>query len=404
LPKTGTYLITLNENTKALTFTAIGHFLNDSFLVLFSILIVYYIAEGVSPVFLAVISAVYGIISGLLSTPVGSIADRNGNYAGLMLLGFLLIGISNIFFAFSFLFYREYFIALGSVLLGSGAAFYHPLGGSILQLKYGGKDAPKALGINGSLGSLGRAIFPVLIVLTLTFFGKVLGLLIISVYVLALGSAVYLGLKGISVKTVTERNAKHVKSSLVPYMYILLPLALMVFVRSMFTFGVMMYVPTYMTELYKSKIVMGVVLTLGYAMAIFGQPYFGRITSSLGGRTVLIITTVGAALAFLLFMAIDNFYAQIVLFAIYSFFAYSGFPNLLGYVGQIVDRSALARANGIIWGIGNSVGGAIGALVGGSLIAVIGMEKVMWVFVAFSLISVALLITLPRTRSQPTTP
>ncbi len=392
----------MNEKTQALIFTAIGHYLNDSFLVLISILIVYYLIAGVSPVFLAVASAVYSIISGLLSTPIGSVADRNGNYVELMLFGFILIGIANILFAASFVMYRLYFIALGSVLLGSGAAFYHPLGASILQIKYGREEAPKALGINGSLGSLGRAIFPTVLVLLLSFIGKVDGLLVASAYTFILGLVVYFGLKGITF-TASVNKKSIVKSSLRKYAFLLLPLSIMIFVRSMFTFGVMTYIPSYMTDLYKSKIIMSVVLTISYAMAIFGQPYFGRITSSLGGRKVLIITTVGATVSFIIFIFMENFYAQIIFFAMYSFFAYSGFPNLLGYVGQVVDRDALTRANGIIWGIGNSVGGAAGVLLGGSLIAIIGLEKVMWVFAIIAIISTALLAILPRPKPSSNT-
>ncbi|MEM0123133.1 MAG: MFS transporter [Conexivisphaerales archaeon] len=387
----------MDEKIRALIFTGIGHYLNDTFLVLLSILIVYYLVEGISPVFLAIASAVYGVISGLLSAPIGGLADRKQNYAELMFFGFFLIGMSNILFAVSFLVYKLYFIAVGSVMLGSGAAFYHPLGGSILQIKYGGKEAPKALGINGSLGSLGRAISPTLLVLLLTFLGKVRGMLVVSIYTFVLGIIVYLGLRGLTI-IVSGDKTKAVKSSIRKYTYLLLPLSIMIFVRSMFTFGVMMYIPSYMTYLYKSTIVMGLVLTVSYSMAIFGQPYFGRITSSLGGRMVLIITTVGATVSFLLFILLKGFYVQTILFAIYSFFAYSGFPNLLGYVGQVVDRGALTRANGIVWGIGNSVGGAIGVLLGGSLIASIGLGAVMWVFAAIAVASTALLAILPKQR------
>ncbi len=394
----------MNEKTRALIFTGIGHYLNDSFIVLLSILIVYYLVEGVSPVFLAIASAVYGVISGLLSAPIGSIADKKGNYVGLMLLGFILIGIANILFAASFMMYRLYFIALGSLLLGSGAAFYHPLGASILQIKYGKEGAPKALGINGSLGSIGRAIFPTVLVLLLSFIGKVDGMLVASAYTFILAIVTYLGLRGVTfIASTNKSRTAAVKSSLSKYAFILVPLSVTVFVRSMFIMGVMMYVPTYMTDLYRSAIIMGIVLTIGYSMAIIGQPYFGRITASLGGRNVLIITTLGATVSFLLFLLIKEFYVQVIFFAIYSFFAYSGFPNLLGYVGQVVDRGALTRANGIIWGIANTVGGAVGVLLGGSLITIIGLGEVMWMFAIIAIISTALLAILPRQKASPST-
>ena len=388
-----------NEKIRALVFTSLGHYLNDTFLILISILIVYYLLAGISVIFLAAMSAIYGIISGLLSTPVGSIADRRGNYAKLMLLGFILIGVANISFALSFLSYNIYLIAIGSILLGSGAAFYHPLGGSILQLKYGGQNAPKALGINGSLGSLGRAIAPSLLVFIIAFLGEVVGLTVIAVFVFVLAGIIYAGLRHLSINPRVGEQTK-ANTPLKPYLYLLLPIGIMVFVRSMFITGVMMYIPTFMTNLYRSKTVMGVVLTVTYAMAIIGQPYFGRLTSRIGGRNVLIITTVGAAISFVIFLLIRNFYAQVALFAVYSFFAFTGFPNLLGYVGQLVDRGALTRANGVIWGLGNTVGGAIGVLIGGSLIAFIGLNEVMWVFAMFAAASVVLLALLPRRKAK----
>jgi len=409
--------LVVNEKAKALVFTSLGHYLNDTFLILLSILIVYYLLAGISAIFLAVMSAIYGIISGLLSTPVGSIADRRGNYAELMLLGFILIGAANLSFALSFMSYNVYFIALGSVLLGSGAAFYHPLGGSILQIKYGGKNAPKALGLNGSMGSLGRAIAPTLLVLIIAFFGEEIGLTLTAAFVFALAGIIYAGLKDMRVNPGLKdmrvnpglkdmrvnpgmgRQQEKASSPLRPYFYLLLPIAIMVFVRSMFITGVMMYVPTFMTDLYRSKTVMGLVLTVSYSMAIVSQPYFGGLTSRMGGKSVLIITTVGAAASFMIFLLIRSFYAQVALFAAYSFFAFTGFPNLIGYVGQLVDRGALTRANGVIWGMGNTVGGAIGVLIGGSLISAIGLPGVMWVFAIFAAASVALLPLLPKRKA-----
>ncbi|MGC8569647.1 MAG: hypothetical protein ACP5LW_06560 [Nitrososphaeria archaeon] len=44
---------------RALVFTSLGHFLNDSFLVLFPILSMYYLELGVSPTAIGVLGAVY---------------------------------------------------------------------------------------------------------------------------------------------------------------------------------------------------------------------------------------------------------------------------------------------------------------------------------------------------------
>lgn len=173
------------------------------------------------------------------------------------------------------------------------------------------------------------------------------------------------------------------------------------FVRGAFFTGVLTYAPTLMVQLYRSKTLMGIVLTISYGLAIGGQPYFGSLTQRIGGKNVLVITTVGATMAFLAFLLIKNIIAQAAFFAIYSFFAYSGFPNLLGYVSQVVhDRSALTRINGIIWGWGGTLGGALGSFLGGYLLSDIGTFGIMWVFFAFGVVSSVMLFSLPKPRSD----
>jgi len=71
---------------------------------------------------------------------------------------------------------------IAALLLGTGQAFYHPIGASILSFTYG-KKAPNAMGFNGSFGSLGRALFPSIIVYSILFLGNFNGLLIIFIYI-----------------------------------------------------------------------------------------------------------------------------------------------------------------------------------------------------------------------------
>ncbi len=389
----------MDNKKRALIYTSLGHFLNDSFIIAFSILIAYYLDMKISAFYLGIMGALINILSGLISIWVGNIADKSGSHAKLMLLGYTLIGLSIILYGVSFLYIRYdlIYIAIASILLGSGLSFYHPLGGSILQHTFDPKDSPKALGFNGSFGSIGRALFPVVMVFAINYLGGSLSLFIIGIYTFIIGLIVFYGLHPIKIEYKINRSSNN-KVSLSSYYYVLIPLTVVVFIRAMFISGVQTYVPTYLSHLFNSKEIMSIILTISYATAIFGQPYFGKLTGDIGGRKVVFLTTIFATLFYIMFLLIKNNIIISLMFVLFSLFAFSGFPVLLGYVGQIVDKSISAQANSLIWGIGNTVGGAIGILIGGFLLNKIGFYNDMLSFAIIAIISTALLPLIPNKK------
>jgi len=384
----------MDQKLRSLIFTSLGHFLNDSYIIVFSILIAYYLDMKISASYLGVMGALINLISGLLSIWVGKSADKSGNHATLMLLGYILIGISIILYGLSFAYIKYYllYISFASIILGSGLSFYHPLGGSILQHSFDPKDSPKALGINGSFGSLGRALFPIVIVFAIKYLGGSLGLSIIGVYTIVVGSLVFYGLKPIKIKADTKSFDKsNSELNMSSFYYILIPLTIVVFIRAIFIAGVQTYAPTYLDHLFKSKVLMSIILTVSYALAIFGQPYFGKLTGDIGGKKIVYITTIFATIFYIAFILFKNPIIMSIMFMAFSLFAFSGFPVLLGYVGQIVDKSLSARANSLIWGVGNTVGGALGILIGGILMNKIGLTNDMVLFAFIGIVSTILL-------------
>ncbi|ADL18569.1 Transporter [Acidilobus saccharovorans 345-15] len=393
----------MNIRTRSLLFTSVAHFLNDSFLVTVSILITYYIDMHVSPAFLGGMAALVNVLSGLASPLISNRADRAGSHVTLMTVGFILIGASMASFAGTFVYggvARLALIGLGSVLLGLGLSFYHPLGGSILQYSYEGQ-AGRALGINGSAGSVGRAIFPTVMTIAIAYLGGSEALAIIAAYVFILTAIISLGLHGLRMPA-TKESAARSFSRLSQYSYLLVPLTAIVFIRAIFMTGVMTYVPTYVEHLVRSRILMGVIVTTSYATAIVGQPLFGWMVSRYGGRSVIILTTLASTALYIAFLFTRGPIMITTLLGLYSFFAMSGFPVLLGYVSEVVDRSVRAQANSIVWGIGNTVGGSVGALLGGfilqgdGLLGMTPLEATMWAFAAFAVASSIMLVMLPR--------
>ncbi len=387
----------MDDKTKILIATSLGHFVNDGFLVLFPLLIVYYIRMGVNSALLGVLAAAISLLSGLLSTPIGSLADRRGNYGGLMVVGLSLLVASSALYSLTFALPQLALplIAASSALLGFGLAFYHQLGAAMLQVEFGG-DAPKALGINGSLGSLGRALFPSILVFLIVSLGPSLGLLSVALYNAAIVLAILAMLRGTRFgPRAAQAQAKPGASRGVRASAVM-PLIALVFIRSIFFTGVLTYVPTYLVDTYHSDVLMGAVLTISYATAIIGQPLFGRLTSRYGGLSMVALTTVVPTIAFVAFLSVPNEILSLALFAAYSFFAMSGFPVLLGYVGQIVGREDLSRANALVWGLGNMVGGSIGALIGGPLLSAVGAAYLMWIYAAFGVVSIIFIPQLLR--------
>ena len=365
----------MEEKKKDLIFTSLGHFTNDSTSFFYPVLITYYeVFPGANISLLGSMVIIFNLISGFLSSPVAAFADRKGNHAAMMSLGIAILGISVVLYGLPFVF-RDLLtplILIATVFLGVGQAFYHPLGATIISRSFG-RSAPPAMGLNGSMGSLGRALIPSIIVLLLTIFGDFNGMIVYAVYIFVAAVFIFSGLIGFRDRpkdpAVKGHNQK-VQSTDIPdgstakYMTILYILTIAVFIRSLFLVGTTTYVPTYLTNEFHSRTVMSYIVTLGLISPVFGQPFFGAMTSRKGGRYAVVITFVISTIFFGLFILITgNELLTTIFYAAYAFGAYSGFPVFLGYVSQLVPPSVLGKSNGLVWGIGQTVGGAAGAAI-----------------------------------------
>ncbi len=358
---------------RSLAFTSLGHFSNDGTTLLYPTLITYYVElPGIKIPYLGAMAIIFNIISGIFSTPVGNYADRKGNHGSLIAAGILILALSSFLLALPFVI-KGYTLALilsGATVLGIGQAFYHPLGAAVLRSTFEARSAPSAMGVNGSFGSLGRAIMPLVIVFLMTALGYFHGLLIYTLYSIVSAAVIYVGLRGLEVRqsrkssgsdsgdrTEKKRNMK----AFMPFLYML---TAAVFVRSLFLTGTITFIPTLFDETFKSKTLMVTIITLAYIFPVLGQPYFGRVTATHGGRFTVIVTFVLSTIFFGLFLIFyHNFILTIIFYGGYAFAAYSGFPVFLGYVGQVVPKEFSGASNGLVWGIGQTVGGGIGAAV-----------------------------------------
>ncbi|MGP6220332.1 MFS transporter [Caldiplasma sukawensis] len=365
---------------RALTGTSLAHFSNDGVFLLFSFLIPYFTKSffGLSQSVLEIIAAFYILLSGLLSLPLGSYSDRSDRDPELMSLGILILGISVLFFAFGFLFAakinineRYLFVISGAITLGLGQAFYHPLGASILRYSLKNKDSSFYLGLNGSMGSVGRAVVLFITGALVIFLGVSQGLLILALYYFIITLIIYL-ITRTERKDYISKNekVKAIKissfSGVIPFLFIL---TLTMFLRSAFQLAISINIFTYLNDVFKNNLYSLIFVSVSLATPILGQPLFGHLTKKYGGNIMILSAGIISAVSFLPFILFRNFYIDLVFFAIYAFAAFTGFPSLLGFIGQKIPKETATRANTWVWGIGNTVGGAAGIVIYDTLIS-----------------------------------
>ena len=375
---------------RSLALTSLGHFINDG-TVFFVPVIAAIVATrpDVSPAFLTALFLVFYASPAVFSVLVGRLSDRLGRPGSLMGLGLAVLSAGLILFYIA-LEEADGPLLLGTLLVaalltGAGSAFYHPLGGSLLQAAFEDRSLGLALGINGALGSLGRALYPslyFLAALVITGYGSVL---VFAVVGLIAAGAVWLGMRAPGAIRRPGRRAASVpppdaagrpapsgpssmREVMTPGILMLTGVA---FLRSVATRGIAAWIPTYLSTQRGLGVSadLGLAVTVMYAAAVIGQPLFGLLVDRLDKRWVLAAASLGSAASILLYLTVGGagWAGEAWLFA-FGFFTFSAFPLLLSLVGDYVPRGGTSLANALVWGFGSTAGGALGPVLVGAIV------------------------------------
>lgn len=388
--------------TRALSFTSLAHFVNDGNYFLFPVLIPYYekIPQS-SLVGIGSIAIIYNLINGFLSTPVGRLADRIDSDSLLIFLGLFLNAVSVVLFAIPFIYHSFLYesVLAGAVVLGVGQSVYHPIGGSILSFVNSREGASSAMGINQAFGSLGRAVTPYMISAVIALVGEFSGLGLFALYMFLASVVTFAGLHFFSRRNFQKNELGEASEGDVKpfshYSAFVYLLTASVFIRSMFMLGVNTYIPTFMTDIYHSESVMSYVLSSGLVISVAGGPLFGKITSIRGGRFTIILTSGLSAVLFLLFLLSTNIVYTGISYAMFALTAFTGFPVLLGYVNFVVPKAYSTTSNGLVWGLGSTVGGAAGIGAITLFLLYLPLRLSLWAMLIFGAISFILMLFLP---------
>ncbi|MGC8564902.1 MAG: MFS transporter [Thermoplasmata archaeon] len=366
-------MIEIKLENKAVLFTSLGHFINDGVFFLFPVLTTLLsVQKSFSPWIIGILFAIYYGSSAVFTTFISVRADKTKRYGEGIAIGIALLSLGLIIFMVSLLIPPSTFlitlVVLSTIVLGVGTGYYHPLGAAVLQNVVTRNKVGKALGINGGLGSIGRAIYPAIFfgIAVLFTYSASLGFLSALGFLAAL--MIYFELKNIvkiDIKQKKENMGKSIKNAITKGILIL---SILTFARALATQGIVSWIPFYLTYTRGMglSLSLGTTMTIIYTIAIIGQPLFGILADKFDRRYLLILSTIGSGLAVIGYVLTGG-YISLLLLMIFAFFNFTGFPILMALTKDYV-QSTSSLSNSLVWGIANTGGMVIGPLVVGSFL------------------------------------
>ncbi len=365
-------------------------------------------AKGVPPPETTAMLVLFNASSVILSLLVGRWSDRSGRPGALIAAGmaFLSCGLGGFYLALVLTSGTALVAAVmaSAVLAGFGSAFYHPLGATILQSSFEDSARGRALGTNGSIGSVGRAAYP-----SLFFLVPVIATIydpfgVFAAVGLGVALILWIGLRSWRAPAAPQPAPSAAANGGRPSLRKAatrgaLLLTAVVFIRSMATQGIVSWLPVFVTLQKGAGLgpAMGLVISTMYVAAIPGQPMFGWLVDHYDRRLVLGLSSLGSGLSILAYLISDGWVALVCLL-LFGLFTFSGFPLFLSLAADYVPREAAASGNALVWGLGASGGSLFGPLVAGAIIvsdyALLGVA--FEVLAGIALVSAAGTLLLPR--------
>ncbi|RLE57923.1 MAG: hypothetical protein DRJ40_01585 [Thermoprotei archaeon] len=155
--------------------------------------------------------------------------------------------------------------------------------------------------------------------------------------------------------------------------------------------------PIVLTYIYKAPPeISSLALGVASLMLGLGTYIWGPIIDKLGGRRTLILAILASAITtFVMYPALGNMWAYIVLFWIVTFFGVVGAPGTSYVASRSVKPELISIALSTIW-IFTSLAGIIGGFVAGASIASLGLATTILIAAAIELVGGILMFGLPK--------
>ncbi|MGC8692478.1 MAG: MFS transporter [Thermoplasmata archaeon] len=352
----------MNENRSLkILFIDLGHFVNDGIFFLFPILVPFFAKRfDLSPLMAGSLFAIFYGFSLFLTVFTSINADIKGKLGESISLGLSLMSFSLFLYGISYIIQNNYGVILifvSTAMMGMGASYYHPISASVLTHIVPEEKRGVHLGLNGALGSTGRAVYPILMSTIEAYFSFQISMTSLFIIGIFISFFIYRELK--NVKPPVNRTAKeHLKLN---FNRALLTLAIITFLRSSFSQGITAWFPTYLA--YEKNIglgiLIGITMTAIYSIAIIGQPIFGILSDKMDKRILFFTSTFGTGISVILFLTTSSWLSFIFMLS-YAFFNFTGYPLLMSITRDYSSENS-SLSNSFIWGVANTGGMLIGS-------------------------------------------
>lgn len=406
---------------RALVLTSLTHFVNDGVaMVPLSIFPLLLTTFGLAAPELGVVAAMWNITSVIGSPAVGHLSDRSRRNGALLLAGLAMMAVGVIGTGWSVttggirspLPLDVYpalivFAAIG----GLGSAVCHPVGGTALSQAYPPSKIGIALGINGAIGSLGRALYPSIVVVLVSTLSLSYG--VIALGILGLIPAGLIGLfplentKGDApdvadtAKTLLHKSGSGRSASLDrSAARNVLVLTTIGAIRGTFGQGVVAFLSIFIVQVqqYSFSFGVGVIMMVAIVLGVPGQIMFGRF-SDVHRTASLAVNTAGQSLSIIFYLyTLSNPIISVTCLALFGLFTYSSYPVFLSAVSDSVPPKFLSLSNAIVWGVGILGGNSVGPLIVGLTVGT-NLSLLPTIFLTLAIVSglaTTLVVFLPR--------
>jgi len=373
--------------------TSLAHFINDGCGIAYATSYPIYINRGYSYIDVSIASALYLGTSAISSIAVGRIGDSIRRPAILLGFGVALWSIAIFILGYSIMAIdtrRSLELLLISALVGGVASsIYHPIGASIVS-RYFIEDRGLALGINGSMGALGRSSYPIIITLLLSITPA--GLLPLAIASLVASISIIASIGGITQNTGSRYRAVSISREIALPIALLTVIAMM---RGILSQGVITYLSTFINQKMGISygVEVGLLTSLALAGSIVSQPFLGVLSDTLGRGRSMILTTIMGSVSIYGFLELYRYsLASYIFLFLFGIFAFEAFTLLLSFVSDIMPERYVSTANSIVWGLGLSAGGSIGPVIVGLIASSSSLEAGYMAIASLNLLTIPIIL------------
>jgi MFS transporter, FSR family, fosmidomycin resistance protein len=341
-----THATTIEEGefkTGGVTTVAVAHAVHDTYSAFLPALLPLLIEKFALSNTLAGLFTVFYQMPSLLQPLIGRLADR-ANLRFMVILAPTITGaaMSTVGLAPTY-----GFAAFLLILAGTSSATLHATG-PVLGSALAGNRLGRGMSFWMVGGELGRALGPLITVTAIAYLTLdglpwlMLGGVLTSIFL-------YVRLDPISTRTNHEDTQLHWREGLNKLRRIMLPLAVILFIRSLAMSTLTTFLPTFLTREGTSLWMAGFSLTILEVSGMVGAFLAGGLSDRFGRRRMLVISFVATPILMFLFVRADAFW-KLPLLVLLGFFAIAVVPVFMAIVMENAAEQR-AFANGVYMAI-----------------------------------------------------